>query len=147
MLVFPIGFMMDEQKCFDFLVSILHGTGLHCDKCGNAVENCGVHRRDRAPVLYYRCSCGRIFNAFAGTVFQGTHRKCSALVLLLQGITQGKSTLHLSKELGCDHWHLLELRHKLQDNALLASPPEALQESVVECDEMYQNAGEKRRPA
>lgn len=147
MMIFPINDLMDEQKCYDYLLRILHVNGLRCKRCGTPVEQCKVHRRNRAPILFHRCPCGCIFNAFAGTVFQGTHRKCSHLVLILQGVAQGKPTLHLARELGCDDWHLLELRHKLQENALLASPPEALKDAVVECDEMYQNAGEKRRPA
>lgn len=145
MMICSVGDFLDEQKCYGLLVKTLHQDGLRCDRCRTPVEQCKVHRRDRDPVLYFRCPCGRIFNAFAGTVLQGTHRKCSHLVLILQGVAQGKTTLHLSKELGCDYWHLLELRHKLQANALMASPPEALQDAVVECDEMYQNAGEKRR--
>ena len=43
--------------------------------------------------------------------------------------------------------HLLKLRHRLQDQALKAADPLPLDDQAVEADEMYQNAGEKRRPA
>jgi len=49
----------------------------------------------------------------------------------------------LSQELGIDRKHLLERRHKLQnfvDEARIRMPPP---DTVTECDEMYQNAGEE----
>jgi hypothetical protein len=61
----------------------------------------------------------------------------------LQGIVQGVSTLHLSKELGMGRQHLLTRRHQLQgfvDKACIRAP---LRDEVTEVDEMYQNAGEK----
>ena len=73
-----------------------------------------IHRRDRAPILYFRCSCGRIYNAFSGSVWQRTHHRCSVIVRILQGFSQGVSTLHLANEPGIDRKHLLERRHKLQ---------------------------------
>ena len=65
------------------------------------------------------------------------------IIRILQGIAQGTSTLHLSKELGIDRKHLLNRRHKLQafvDDACIRTP---LLDEVTEADEMYQNAGEK----
>ena len=136
--------LMDEQKCYDFLVGIFHEDGLCCPNCGERVENARVHRRHRGPVRYYRCRCGRVYNAFTGTILQGTHKRCSEIVRILQGIAQGVSTMHLAKELGIDRKHLLELRHKLQEFlADSAGHLPALPDSVVEADEMYQNAGEK----
>jgi hypothetical protein len=42
---------------------------------------------------------------------------------------------------------LLEFRHKIQGFAEDALPRVPLPDDVVEVDEMYQNAGEKRRAA
>jgi hypothetical protein len=145
MLSFPTVDLMDEQKCYDWLVHTLHPDGLGCPRCQQSVVAATVHRRDRAPVLYYRCVCGHIYNAWADTVWQGTHRPCSQIVAILQGITQGQSTAHLARELGISYPHLLALRHRLQANAQAGCPAEALPDAVVEVDEMYQNAGEKRR--
>jgi hypothetical protein len=135
--------LMDEQKCYDYLVEILHPKGLCCPKCGTSVEQSKVHRWDRDPILYFRCSCGRIYNAFSGTLWQGTHHSCSVIVRILQGVAQGTPTLHLAKELGIDRKHLLERRHKIQDFAASSCNLEPLTDDVVEADEMYQNAGEK----
>lgn len=135
--------LMDEEKCYDYLVDILHPDGLCCPVCGMPVEQSKVHRWDRAPVLYFRCPCGRIYNAFATTPWQGTHHSCAVIVRILQGIAQGIPTLHLAEELGIDRKHLLERRHVIQAHAERACDREPLADEVVEADEMYQNAGEK----
>jgi hypothetical protein len=46
-----------------------------------------------------------------------------------------------------DHQELLALRHRLQQRARIGLDRNPLDDAVVEADEMYQNAGEKRRPA
>lgn len=134
---------MDEKKCYNFLLEILHPNGLRCPSCRTPFEQSKVHRRDRAPVLYFRCSCGRIYNAFSRTIWQGTHHSCSLIVLILKGFAQGITTLHLAKELGLDPKHLLVRRHHIQKLAEQACPRDPLTDDVVESDEMYQNAGEK----
>src|SRR5438874_2554530 len=68
MLQFSTVELMDEQKCYDFLIGILHPNGLCCGKCQRPVAAAKVHRHERAPVLFYRCACGCIYNGFAGTV-------------------------------------------------------------------------------
>lgn len=147
MLAFPIEALFDEQKCYDWLVTMLHPKGLCCSRCHRPAEEAYVHRRDRAPVLYYRCVCGRVYNAFAGTIWQGTQRPGSQIVAILRGFTQGQSTLHLARELGTAYPQLLELRHRMQANALAGRPLAALSDATTEMDEMYQNAGEKRGAA
>ena len=61
MLVFSTQDLLDEQKYYDKLVEVLHPGGLCCPQCGDSVTASRVHRRDRAPVLYHRCGCGRIY--------------------------------------------------------------------------------------
>jgi transposase-like protein len=136
--------LMDEDKCYAFLVEILHPDGMKCPKCGHPTEDCPVHRRDRAPVLYYRCKCGRVYNAFNDTMFQGTHYACSEIVRMMQGFSQGVTTSHLARELKRDRTNLIEWRKKFQANAFRSLPRDPLNDDVVEADEMYQNAGEKR---
>ena len=51
---FPIGDLLDEQACYDWLVGRLYPRGLACPSCGRK-RGLGVHRRHRAPVLDYRC--------------------------------------------------------------------------------------------
>jgi transposase-like protein len=144
---FPLNDLMDESACYDFLVGLLHPAGLACPRCGDAA-GMSVHRRDRAPILTYRCrGCRRVFNAFTGTPLPGTQRGPVELVLILRGIAQGVSTSQLARELECNRPELLEFRHRLQESAFGATGRSVLAGEVVEADEMDQNAGEKRRPA
>jgi transposase-like protein len=143
---FPIGDLMDETACYKFLDGLLHPDGLACPHCGDR-DGLKVHRRDRAPILMYRCTgCRRIFNAFTKTALQGTKRRPVELVLILRGIAQGDSTAQLARELGCSRPELLEFRHRLQELSFEGLDRTPLADAAVEADEMYQNAGEKRCP-
>jgi transposase-like protein len=143
---FPLTGLMDEAACYARLVEVLHPDGLTCPRCGG--DRYGVHRRHREPVIDYRCrDCRRVFNAFTGTALHKTSRRPSALVLILRGVAQGATTARLARELGCDRMKLLELRHKLHDRAVVGLDPAMLPDAVVEADECYVNAGEKRHPA
>jgi len=75
-------------------------------------------------------------------------RPCAELLLVLRGVCQGVPTARLARELGRDRKHLLGLRHRIQALAeRVAGRRPPLADAEVEADEMYQNAGEKRRPA
>ena len=50
-------------------------------------------------------------------------------------------------DMGCDRSELLNLRHRLQDLAFRHRDIMPLDDPVLEADETYQNAGEKRRAA
>jgi transposase-like protein len=145
---FPILALLDDDACYHKLVALLHPEGLACPRCG-ARDGLAAHRCHRAPVIDYQCgACGRVFNAFTGTALQGTQRPCAELLLILRGICQGVPTARLARELGRDRKHLLELRHRIQALAERAAGRQLpLTDPEVEADEMYQNAGEKRRPA
>lgn len=144
---FPLVDLLDEDACYNKLLGILHPDGLVCPRCHQS-GRWSVHRRHRQPVLDYRCpDCGRIFNAFTGTMFQHTQRSCSELLLILRGIAQGVSTAQLARELGRNRPRLLELRHVIQARAAGTLDRSPLPDAVTEVDEMYQNAGEKRRTA
>ncbi len=137
--------LLDEQACYDFLLQTLHPAGLACPHCGS-VDDLHVHRRYRAPVLDYRCwACGCVFNAWTGTLLQGTQRSPAQLVMIFHGIAQRTPTAQLARELGCSRRRLLDLRHRLQHAAWERLPRERLRDWRVEADEMYQNAGEKGR--
>ena len=112
---FPIDDLLDEEACYERLLTWIHPGGLTCPGCHHD-DRLHIHRRDREPVLDYRCGhCGRVFNAFTGTALQGTHYRPSTLVMILRGVAQGVSTAQLARELKCDRGHLLALRHRLQD--------------------------------
>jgi transposase-like protein len=138
---------LDEAACYTKLVALLRPNGLACPHCGEA-RRLGIHRRHREPVLDYQCgACGRVFNAWTATVLEGTHRRPSQVLMILHGIAKGTPTAQMARELGCDRRHLLQLRHRLQEHARMWLDRNPLGDAVVEADEMYQNAGEKRDPA
>lgn len=144
---FPVTDLLDEDACYAKLVSWLHPGGIVCPRCHRA-DRMLVHRRHRSPVLDYRCGhCRRVFNSFTGTALQGTKRRPGQLVLIVRGIAQGVPTAQLARELGCDRSELLALRHRLQDLAHRNRGRMPLDDQVLEADEAYQNAGEKRRAA
>jgi transposase-like protein len=144
---FPIAESMDEQACYDKLVGWLHPAGLACPRC-HGRGTFYTHRRDRAPILDYRCrECRCVFNAFTATALRGTKRRPVPLLLILRGFAQGASTARLARELECDRLESLKFRHKLQDLASRSRDLDPLEDDAVEADEMYQNAGEKRRAA
>ena len=148
---FPITELLDEAACYAKLVGWLHPDGLACPRCLKA-DRLRVHRRHRAPVLDYRCGhCHRVFNAFTGTALHGLRRRPRELVLIIRGFAQGVPTAQLARELECDRSELLALRHRLQDLAFRSRDRMPLEDKVLEADEAYQNAGEKRcaahRPA
>jgi hypothetical protein len=148
MIDLPIADLLDEHACYRRVVGLLHPDGLACPGCGGT--DAYVHRRHRDPVLDYRCKgCGKVYNAFTGTEWQGTHFPPSRVVLILRGIAQGRSTAGLARELEASRWHLLERRHRMQARALEAAEanPTPLPDGTVEADEMYQNSGEKRGQA
>ncbi len=60
---------------------------------------------------------------------------------------QGKSSAQLARELKISRTIALEIRHVLQANAEREQASEPLSDLEVETDEMFQNAGEKRRMA
>jgi transposase-like protein len=144
---FPLSDVLDPQRCYDFLLELLHPQGLRCP-CGHPLERCGIHMRDRAPILDYRCwECGRFFNVFSDTVFEGTQESVVQIIPMVRGIATGTPTARLAREIEANREQVLVWRHKLQGFAEEALCRKPLPDQHTEGDEMYQNAGEKRRQA
>jgi transposase-like protein len=123
MMAFPITDLLDEQACYEFLVSVLHPQGLRCPTGHRIAAGQAPHRSDRAPVVDYRCRrCGKVFNVFTTTLWKGTHYSCRQVVLLVRGFAQGVPSLHLAKELRLDYETVLTRRHEWQEQALKKSP-------------------------
>ena len=139
---YEVDHLLDEDKCCEHLITYFHGGSLRCSGCQES--NYHVHHSRRAPILQYRCDdCGTFFNLFSGTVFQGTHWKCSKVVMVLRGFLKGESTLSMSKEMKLGYRNLLYLRHELMANSFEHRPIALLEDAATESDEMYQNSGEK----
>jgi transposase len=144
MMIFPIGELMDEQRCYDFLLEVLHPDGLHCPNGHPLPPDQAPHDRHRDPIFDYRCRvCGKVYNIFTDTIWSGSRYSCVTIVLSIRGVVQGVPTQHLAEELGIDRSHLLKRRHEIQQWAKERLPCSALADSETEADEMYQNAGEK----
>jgi transposase-like protein len=145
MLIFDIQKLLDERKCYDYLLMIFHPEGLRCRKCRCALaEGQKPHKYSTERIPSYRClNCGSIFNIFSQTILKGTHLGVVTIVMMLRGFAEGKTTLHLSKELKVNYNNLWEWRHKLQNVAFMNRDRSKLPDEVLESDEVFINAGEK----
>ena len=146
MIDFPIGELLDEDECKQWLERHLHPRGLQCPRCGSTGRY--VNQRNGVDGIWraYRCkSCDRYYTILTGTVFEKTRQRPSTIVLILRGIAQGQSTARLSRELGIARSRMHEIRQQVQQNLYHALPGEPMSDETLETDELYQNAGEKRR--
>jgi hypothetical protein len=130
MMAFPITDLLDEQACYEFLVSVLHPQGLRCPTGHRIAAGQAPHMSDRAPVVDYRCRrCGKVFNVFTTTLWKGAHYSCRQVVLLVRGFAQGVPSLHLAKEwLCCRNSHgdglSVFLRCEAQEDQAKVSSPQ-----------------------
>jgi transposase-like protein len=143
MFVFPIGALLDDSVCLLWLERYLHPDGFGCPDCGS------TNRRDfrtRQAFPGYRCrDCQRAYTLLTGTAFAKTHQRPATIVLLLRGITQGVSTAQLAEELNLSYQQTHTLRQRLQGNMNDTAPQSQMIGTEFEADEVYQNAGEKKR--
>jgi transposase-like protein len=144
MIDFPIDELLDEDECSKWLERRLHPDGLKCPRCGSSERR--VAQRN-GPWTAYRCkACDRYHSILTGTVFEKTRQPPSKVVLILRGIAKGEPTARLARELGIGRPRMHEIRKRAQTNLRQALPSEPMTEDqVLEADELYQNAGEKRR--
>jgi hypothetical protein len=125
---------MNEQKCYAKLLAVIHGRRsawlyLSDPICICVVPPCPHCKRGhgrrvkrvRNPLIDYRCSrCRRFFNGWTGTVFQGTHRRPSELVLLIWGIVMKVPTARLARKLGSNRPWLVGVRRRIEQEQWLA---------------------------
>ncbi len=146
---FPLVDLLNPQACYDYLLQVLHPTGLACPRLP-APGQVGRPPLPAGPVLDYQCShCGCVFPRRLDGHPPGQHASDP-------GGNHSHPPRHpsrrshcprLARELNCDRKHLLELRRKLQGwSSSLGHKIPALVDEVTEADEMFQNAGEKGVP-
>jgi hypothetical protein len=139
---FPLQDLLDEHKCYQKLIDLLHDGDLQSPYGGG--KSYVINDSRRSPVLTYKDKKrGGYFTIYTNTVFEWTHFKCSEVILLIRGFQQGVSTSQLSRELVRDYQNLLELRHKFMACGYYNLNRSVLGDRVTETDEMFQNAGEK----
>jgi len=138
---FPIIDLVDSQRSIDWLEQHFHPEGQRCPHCGASREDSrGCRLTQRSEIAVYRCRrCDGVYNVYSGTLFSGSGLSAPQVVLLLQGVLQGKSSRQLGRELGLTETTILLWRHRLQ----ALQPKTALPDLNTETDEMFQNSGKK----
>ncbi len=144
---FPIIDLLDNDQCVAWLEQHFHPTGLQCPHCHaprGAARLFRITTGSGLPV--YRCHrCQGIYHLYSGTVFAGSHLVPEHVVLIVRGVLQGQPTAQLARDIGLTEKTVLKWRHRLQARAEALQPETPLPDRATESDEMFQNAGEKRR--
>ena len=144
---FPITRLLSPEQSEQWLLEHFHPEGLECPSCQSPVECASVFRITRKSELtVYRCKdCRRIYNLYSGTIFQQRQIRPQQAVLLIRGVLKGEPSAVLAAELELNYITVLHLRRKIQDNAQLLQSEDPLPDFEAESDELFQNAGGKRR--
>lgn len=143
MIDFPITQLLSEEESLLWLEEHLHPEGWDCPDCHST--NRRNHREQRYFDSHICQECDCYHTLLTGTVFEGSRQSASTLVMLLRGIAKGESTMRLHREIGMSYKQVLTLRHRIQENLHESAPRDRLSGTEFEVDELYQNAGEKRR--
>jgi hypothetical protein len=137
---FPSGDLWDQDAGYHRLFSWIHPAGLSGSDCHHPTP-LHIHRRQRPPVLDDRCGpCGRVFNAFTGTAWQGLHYRPSTILLIRRGIAHGVPTAPLARELNGDRGPWPALGHQRQERADRRRDRRPWDDPVVEADELDPHA-------
>jgi len=144
---FPILDICDDALGETWLRKHFHPSGLCCPGCGASVKQARPFGQTaRSHVSMHRCrTCQTVYTVYSGTLFANKHLRPAQVILLLRGICKGESTASLSRELGLAYDTVHHLRQQLQANAVKLQPDTPVPDAITETDEMFQNAGEKRR--
>ena len=121
-----------------------------CPHCGTTLENARQFRVTKSSqVPDYRCrGCDKTYNVYSRTVFEGRRLTPEQVVLLVRGVVKGEQSQILANEVGVCRQTVQVIRQRLQSNAERMRPDDPLEtDEEAETDEMYQNAGEKKRAA
>ena len=146
---FPILDLIDNESATEWLLNHFHPQGLKCPHCEAGVEEARCFRQTMTSQLpVYRCLlCDGIYNLYSSTVFQQKQLTPAQVVLLLRGIYQGESSAQLARELDLSRPTVHCIRRAIQANAQAMQPNFPVVDEQTETDEMFQNAGEKKRTA
>jgi transposase-like protein len=143
MIDFPIDELLDEEECAQWLEKHLHPAGLKCPRCGDVEKR--IAQRTGYWIAYRCKACDRYYSMLTDTVFEKTRQPPSKIVMILRGIAKGEPTARLSRELGIGRVCLHKLRQRIQQHLARRRPKTPMNDRVLEADELYQNAGEKKR--
>lgn len=144
---FPITDLLSQEESEAWIEAHFHPDGLKCPTCGAAVAEASPFRTTRkSQLVVYRCRrCRHVYNLYSGTLFQQRHLQPQQVVLLLRGVLKGEPSTVLANELGLHYLTVLDLRRAIQAQAEQLQPETPVPDLETESDELFQNAGEKRR--
>lgn len=144
---FPITDLMDDKASTEWIMEYFHPEGVRGPRCkATWADGREFRRTRRSELIVYRCQrCRGIYNLYSGTSFEARQLRPAQVVLLVRGVLKGESAATLARELGMSRTTITELRHLIQENAARIQSETPLKDNVVEADELFQNAGEKRR--
>ncbi len=144
---FPIIDLLDDEQSTAWLMQHFHPNGLTCPHCSAGHDAARFFRLNSGSGLpVWRCQqCDGIYNLYSGTVFAGSQLAPVHVVLILRGVLQGQPSAQLARDIGLTEKTVLKWRHRLQAQAERLQSHTVLPDHATESDEMFQNAGEKRR--
>jgi len=147
-MIFPITDLLSDGESIRWIEQHFHPQGFGCPGCGASPDEARAFRLSKRGLVDYRCRrCGRVYNLYSETVFAGSGLSPRKVVLLLRGICKGESSASLAEELHVSRTTVHYLRQKVQAKACEHLSETRLPDQETETDEMFQNAGEKRRQA
>lgn len=147
-MIFPITNLLSDEASIAWIERHFHPKGLRCPGCGAKKEKARIFRQRRRGTVDYRClECDAVFNVYHSTIFSGSNLSPRQVVLLLRGMCKGESSPVLAEELGLSRQSVHTWRKRLQANGYRMLDETPLKDRRTETDEMFQNAGEKRRTA
>ena len=144
---FPLLDICDDELGEVWLRKYFHPRGLRCPKCAASAKQARPFgQTNRSHVAILRCRlCLTRYTVYTGTVVAKKQLRPAQVILLLRGVCKGESSASLSRELDLAYDTVHHLRKKLHANAMKLQPDTPLPDPITETDEMFQNAGEKRR--
>lgn len=144
---FPIVELFEDEVSTTWLLKYFHPRGLQCPHCAASAKRARVFRRTtHSHLSVYRCEvCRGVYTLYSGTLFAGKHLRPAQTILLLRGVCKGEPSLTLAREIKVSRRTVHAIRQALQANAQRQQPPTRLNDQRTETDELFQNAGEKRR--
>ena len=105
-------------------------------------------RTHKRGFVDYRCrECQRTYNLYTGAIFAGSNLEPRRVVLLLRGVCKGEPATVLAEELALSRRCVHRRRKRIQQDAHALLSEVAITDAKTETDEMFQNAGGKRRKA
>jgi transposase-like protein len=147
-MIFPITELLDEQQSVEWVEKYFHPKRLRCPGCGATTKYAREFRTHRRGFVDYRCQkCQSTYNLYTGTVFAGSNLEPRRVVLLLRGVCKGEPATVMAEELSLSRQCVHRWRKRIQQNAYARLRAAPLADAETETDEMFQNAGEKRRKA